>query len=453
MRGCQCAKSLWLHKYQKEARDATPEATQAVLGQGINLGVLARQLYPNGVDLSFRNYYEYQNAVQNTYSYMAMGYNVLYEAAFEYNNILIFIDIMLRYQNRWYIYEVKSSTKVKQEHKEDAALQYYVLSHLGVDVADFCITHINANYRRIGNLDIRQLFTSRSVLSDIVALQPYTSLKIAECFETLHLPSAPDVAIDTHCFMPYTCDYLSHCHKVHQSQALFELTGDDGLLLACQFYKNNIYSFDEMPEEIALSPQQYRQLLAHKSKELWVDKEGLQAFCKMVAANPVYVYVHTTMNAVPEFDHERPYELCLVAYSLQNSDDSEPIYKGRAQSESPKHILLPELVDALAPYPAIVVYDNRLLKVLQNYYPYATPATQQKIDHIKAAVVEIGIIFSTLLVYHSTWGSRHDLDTVYNHLITPIPTPEPDADVLRGQCVNNVKKVVAVWQQVEKMCL
>ena len=60
---------------------------------------------------------------------------------------------------KWYAYEVKSTTGVKDPHKMDAALQYYVITRSGLALADISILHLNNQYIRNGELDLNQLFT------------------------------------------------------------------------------------------------------------------------------------------------------------------------------------------------------------------------------------------------------------------------------------------------------
>ena len=49
--------------------------------------------------------------------------------------MLVKVDILHRRRDgRWRLIEVKSSTSVKEEHLDDVAIQYRVLSRCGLDV-------------------------------------------------------------------------------------------------------------------------------------------------------------------------------------------------------------------------------------------------------------------------------------------------------------------------------
>ena len=53
------------------------------------------------------------------------------------------------------IYEVKSSTEVKEIYYHDVAYQCYVLTKLGYTVEHACVVHINKEYVRHGELDLQ----------------------------------------------------------------------------------------------------------------------------------------------------------------------------------------------------------------------------------------------------------------------------------------------------------
>ena len=60
--------------------------------------------------------------------------NIITEASFSYDNNFCSVDILKNDTDGVEIYEVKSSTKVKDIYLDDAAYQYYVLSNLGYNV-------------------------------------------------------------------------------------------------------------------------------------------------------------------------------------------------------------------------------------------------------------------------------------------------------------------------------
>ena len=84
--------------------------------------------------------------------------NIITEASFMYDNNFCRVDILKNDLDGVEIYEVKSSTEVKDTHLDDAAYQYYVLSNLELNVKKVCIVYLNKEYVRGKELNIRELF-------------------------------------------------------------------------------------------------------------------------------------------------------------------------------------------------------------------------------------------------------------------------------------------------------
>ena len=97
---------------------------------------------------------------------------MIYEAGFKNNNLLCFIDILTKKNGKWYVYEVKGSTSVKDVYLWDTAFQYHVITSSGIELEDISVVFINNQYVRDGELDIQQLFTIESVKDRILPLLP-----------------------------------------------------------------------------------------------------------------------------------------------------------------------------------------------------------------------------------------------------------------------------------------
>ena len=131
VRGNQCAKSLYLNKYHKEFQSSVSSNQEAIFEQGKNVGLLARKLFPNGIDVSPENYFSYEESIKKTQVALRNGETTIYEAAFLFNEVLAALDILVKDTEGWKAFEVKSSTEVKDTHILDAALQYYLIQNSG----------------------------------------------------------------------------------------------------------------------------------------------------------------------------------------------------------------------------------------------------------------------------------------------------------------------------------
>ena len=53
IRGLQCHKSLWLYKNNPELRDTPDNQTESSFNTGYDVGELAKELFPNGLEIEF----------------------------------------------------------------------------------------------------------------------------------------------------------------------------------------------------------------------------------------------------------------------------------------------------------------------------------------------------------------------------------------------------------------
>lgn len=213
MYGCQCPKRLWLHKFMPELRDEADENQQAIFQAGTDVGMLARDLFPGGVDASPVDTFHYQQSVADTARYIAEGKTVIDEAAFQFDGLLCAVDMLVKKKGGWYAYEVKSTTKVKPPFLQDASFQYYIISNAGIPLKDFFLTYLNNKYIRRGALNPQKLFTHESILQQALDLQPMIKEKARELKSVLKNKTMPVVEIGRQCEDPYPCYFYGFCSK------------------------------------------------------------------------------------------------------------------------------------------------------------------------------------------------------------------------------------------------
>lgn len=217
IRGTQCLKSLYLNKKRPFLRDKLSPEQLAKFKRGHQVGSLAQKLFPGGVDFSPRSPAQYQKAVlQTREAIRTNSYGILYEAGFQFDRLLILLDILVKENGNWHAYEVKSSYKISDTYILDAAFQYYVITNTGMILNDFTIVYASddLDYHKLDeyeNLD--SLFLKESVLDRILPLQEFIKEQVIKEKETLLLDKSPVIEMGTHCHNPYPCDFIGHCTK------------------------------------------------------------------------------------------------------------------------------------------------------------------------------------------------------------------------------------------------
>ena len=133
----QCPKRLWLEIHRRDLIDLDAGSQSAML-QGHEVGAIARKIYDpeergHFLDLEklgFRALFKHSEAL------VEEADTPLFETGFSANGALALADILLPVSEgkdrAWRMVEVKSSTSVKDYHRDDVAIQAYVVRAAGV---------------------------------------------------------------------------------------------------------------------------------------------------------------------------------------------------------------------------------------------------------------------------------------------------------------------------------
>ena len=315
IRGVQCEKHLYLYKYHYNEMDQLSEMQKAIFKRGTDVGKLAQQLFSNGIDASPATQFEYTKAVKFTKELLEKKQKVVYEASFNFSDVLSVADIVVNEKSGLNVYEVKSSTSISETYIRDAALQYWVISNCGYKIKDFSITYINNQYVRKGPLDLNELFITESVLKLILPLQKWVEENVNRFKKVLSKKVIPNIDIGEHCYDPYTCGFYEYCRKHIPENSIFDLSGIH-LNKKYDLYRNGIIKLEDVSEDAKLSKNTKLQLDVYKSKKDLVDKKAIKEFLSDLNYPLYFMDFETFQPAVPMFENSKPYQQIPFQYSL-----------------------------------------------------------------------------------------------------------------------------------------
>jgi predicted RecB family nuclease len=212
----QCPKSLWLQVYRPELRSSS-DKREHIFESGNQVGFLAQQLFPAGTDVSELTKMNLNKAIEVTSKLISKNAAVIYEATFQYNGVLVMVDILVKTAQGYSIYEVKSGTSVKDVNKTDAAVQYHVLSKCAIPIDKVFVTTLNREYVRKGALNPLDLFIHHDVTDDVIGLQSQVVHLIEDAKSTLTQTEQPTIEIGQHCNKPYECEFKDYCWADHRA--------------------------------------------------------------------------------------------------------------------------------------------------------------------------------------------------------------------------------------------
>lgn len=323
IRAKQCTKSLYLNKFHKELRDRISPEQLAIFRRGTNVGILARDLFPGGIDMSPKSPSQYQKKVAETAAAMLdHSVTVIYEAVFQYNDVLIMLDILVRNGDGWNAYEVKSSLKISETYVTDAALQYYVLLGSGINIIDFQLVYINSEYIFNGELDLNELFTSISVIDTVKAKISEIETEVHQFKQVLSANKIPEIAIGTQCENPYPCDFKGFCWKKIPTKSILKLTSFSEEQLF-DFVKNGIYLPSQIPFDFIQTELQQIQIQSINTNTSFWNKEIIKQYLSPITEQKT-AFIKTVIHqpAVPAINGTKPYQQVLLAISISSSENT-----------------------------------------------------------------------------------------------------------------------------------
>jgi hypothetical protein len=420
IRGLQCRKSLFLYKHYIHLRDPLSNEQRAVFNRGNQVGILARGLFPGGVDASPSSPRHFAESLEKTKYLIDGGAEVIYEAAFQFDRVLVALDILVKKEGRWTAYEVKSSSRISATYILDASLQYHVITRSGLELEDFFLVHLNTGYIRHGPIDHSKLFTQVSVRKQAEQNEEMVAENIRAEKETLLLTQAPDIAIGEQCFSPYNCDFMGQCWKNVPADSVFSLSGIPKSELF-ELYNSGVKRIDDIQEGTVMPEGLKLQVEAIRKKAPIIDRMGIKKFLSELQYPLFFLDFETTMPAIPMYEGNKPYQHLPFQYSLhyKKNPDSEPEhfeFLADTHTDPRKSFLLSLLEHTKRPGDILVYYATFERSVF-NSLKKDFPEFGKEIDLRLSRIRDLILPFKDRLYYHPDMKGSSSIKNVLPALV------------------------------------
>jgi len=218
-----CPKRLWLKLYRQDL-EQTSEDAQERFAVGTQVGKLAVQIYdPTGKGVAYVPREEgYDEVVAMTVEQLKLG-KPIFEAGFKAAGGLAYADVMMPVRRRgqagWRMVEVKSSASVKDEQKDDLAIQAYVARSAGVQLHAVAIAHLDSTWVYPGGGDYDGLLVEVDQTEEAFEREE----EVAGWIDNAHAIAAkhrePTVAMGLQCNKPYECAFMAYCQSQSATKA------------------------------------------------------------------------------------------------------------------------------------------------------------------------------------------------------------------------------------------
>lgn len=315
-KGLKCPKALWLYRHQPDLADKVSDFQQNIFDQGKEVGALATKLFPNGI-LIEEDHRQSTEALEHTAKVFAQNPQAIFEAAFQFQNVLVRVDILENNNDgTWNLIEVKSTNDVEpKSHHDDVAIQKWVLTNSGVKIRHSYLMHLNREYTRKGELDLKKLFV-RACLDDEIADNLSQIESKLEYFQAvLNQSKVPDELIGARCKNPYVCEYKGSCWQVAKQGTIHTLSRISDSKRH-QLMDMGIELIAEIPETFELSANQMVEFNSLKNNDTHVELKKIQDHLKELNYPLYFLDYESVAYAIPRYDGSWPHKQLITQYSL-----------------------------------------------------------------------------------------------------------------------------------------
>jgi hypothetical protein len=317
----QCPKRLWLEVHRPDLREDSA-GVQTRLAVGNEVGEIARRLfdpmgkgelldpYASGFDVAFKQTQQLLGTPQP-----------IFEAGFQAGGVRAFADVMLPIKKRgqlvWRLVEVKSSTKVKDYHLDDAAIQVFAARAAGVPLASASIACIDSAWTYPGNDKYDGLLVEHEVSNEANERQRDVAAWLAGAQKVVAKRQEPKVAVGRHCSDPFDCGFSAYCQRLLPSptHSIDQLPGSLRKPLQALVDEKGLNELSDVPDDL-LNEKQRRVKAAALSGKVFFDRDGARQALAAFKLPAYFMDFETIQFAVPTWKSTRPYQQIPFQFSM-----------------------------------------------------------------------------------------------------------------------------------------
>ncbi|KAF0129649.1 MAG: hypothetical protein FD155_2241 [Bacteroidetes bacterium] len=467
IRGQQCQKSLYLNKKRPFLRDKISSAQLAKFKRGTDVGILAQQLFPGGIDCKPKSPSQYQKKLEETSELMNdLNVHTIYEAVFQYDDVLIMLDIIVRDNNHWKAYEVKSSRSLSQTYYTDAALQYYVINGCGVILSDFCLIYVDESYVFQEQLEINKLFKTQSVLKDVKERLLEIKSSIAQSKLTLSLENSPKVPIGEQCTYPYPCDFIGHCWKnIPENSFLFMSSLSPEIRFSN--FTDEKSTISDLPSEVLETEIQKLQFEAFKTSQIFINEslEWTKHHSKSTVNTICFFKLLSYNPAVPFLNGMKPYSFIPVVLSYSINELSETMFFSQTTEgftqfiEKTEELLQSNEVIFTDDYTHFYGCHQSVLEIMDSVSPRPDKTVFTNVFDIQRLISNYNVIFpfsskdvTLTKILKALTGETLNLKDE-NYLLTDLlnSNDSTETSLLLGNLANYTKAIKMIYNGLNKL--
>jgi len=322
----QCPKRLWLEIHKPELRDDS--RSEVVFAIGNQVGEMAQEIYNTDgtghlVDI---NELGFPEVFTRTTQLLDEGKSIIFEAAMQAHGALALADVMIPTPDpsshagmQWEMIEVKSSTGVKNYHRDDVAVQSYIATAAGVKLSSVSLAHIDSTFVYQGDGDYRGLLTEANLTAEAMSRHGEVEQWLTEAHKTANRETEPDICTGDQCSSPFDCPFIDYCNQgIEQPESPVSDLPKLSASVKRELDQRGITELQDVPDSMLNSVQ--TKVKQHTlAGTTFFDAEGAArdlSQATIPGAPHYFLDFETSNSAIPIWKDTRPYQQIPFQFSL-----------------------------------------------------------------------------------------------------------------------------------------
>ena len=306
-----CKKNFWLKKNKPELFEdiVLSEFDQKIIEEGNFVDKEIKHIFPDGIliDIGNHSIKETLKQIQNL--------STILQGSIENGDFFIRFDV-LQYNNHaksWDLFEVKSSSRVKDENIKDVTFQKIIIENSGIKINKLFVIHLNKDYINDGSIDYEKLFIKSDVTSEAFSIENHIKEKMIEIKDYLN-SSEEDGCECRFKSRGKHCSSFSYSNPDVSDHSIYELNRISKKTLNNLIEKNEL-SFDKISNIGELSKFQILQLESFDSNSPIYNLNEIKNEINNLKFPLQFFDFETCTNAIPRFNSLKPNDAVPIQYS------------------------------------------------------------------------------------------------------------------------------------------
>jgi hypothetical protein len=360
----QCPKRLWLELHKSGFKDDSGSKTAFNIGHQV--GDIAVKVFdPSATGINVDPIHiGWDVSEAQTATALQTCESPIFEALLRIPGAFALADVMLPDLSsdtvQWQMIEVKSSTGVKDYHRDDVAIQTYIAQRSGISLSKVGVAHINTQFVYPGDEEYIGLLHVENLTDEATSRHTEVEQWIEDAQSTAAMENEPIIEVGAQCCKPFTCGFYNYCRRdTPKPKYPISILPRVHTAKLRDWQRRGITELEDVPDnEINLIQQRVK--TATLSGETYFNAEGAASALGPQAPHTYFLDFETVTFPVPIWKGTRPYQQLPFQYSLHRLDKSGELQHTEfldTSGDDPRKALVEQLIQDCASDGVIYAYN------------------------------------------------------------------------------------------------